>query len=482
MARLLGREDVPVPVSVDLSSLDRDWRTALGVLSDAADLMNPVFLSQMRNNPRAEALDASRGNYFYPPNISQKLLEDHLAAYPQKRAELLGHYNAVRLVWMGSNDEFGAISYSALHPRELDKAADFLELATRLTSSDPAFSEFLRLRAQAFRSGRDEDYRASDVAWVCSASAPIELTIGPYEEYEDGWFGTKRSFEAVLGVVVKDETSMLSRYQGYATAYDRYLGNRFGYSPVVIAAPMLVIDQVRAGGRSLYRFVPQAFNLPNDPDVHAQVGSKKVFIRNVIEAKFQHISLPIAVRTLSESIDFSRDFSSAHYFFLVGHELSHGLGFRFDGETFGELASPFEEAKADVFGLGFLFWLAEHAGELPRSHAATAMVFHVADMLRQLRFGFDEAHALGALIQYNWLLSQRALHIDKEGRFAYHIRDLRASFDHLAVQLFELSRSNNPDELRAFKDIWGKPDPDLERTLSRIEDVPVDINPIFSAI
>ena len=63
--------------------------------------------------------------------------------------------------------------------------------------------EFLHLRADAFLS---DDYYASDVAWM-DLDAPLDITIGPYETYNDELFGYKAAFEAYVTLRDDAETA-----------------------------------------------------------------------------------------------------------------------------------------------------------------------------------------------------------------------------------------------------------------------------------
>ena len=63
---------------------------------------------------------------------------------------------------------------------------------------------FLQARGKAFLSN---DYYDSDVAWM-DLDAPIDITIGPYETYNDELFGYKASFEAY--VTLRDDADCSS--------------------------------------------------------------------------------------------------------------------------------------------------------------------------------------------------------------------------------------------------------------------------------
>ena len=55
-------------------------------------------------------------------------------------------------------------------------------------SSDAAFANFLRLRADALLS---DDYFASDLAWLDLKNPKFDIIFAPYETYSDGLLGVK---------------------------------------------------------------------------------------------------------------------------------------------------------------------------------------------------------------------------------------------------------------------------------------------------
>ena len=100
---------------------------------------------------------------------------------------------------------FMAVPYSVEYQGELARAASLLREAAALTSQ-PTLKTFLTTRADAFLT---DDYYASDVAWM-ELDASIEPTIGPYEVYEDEWFGYKAAFEAFITIRDEAESKKLA--------------------------------------------------------------------------------------------------------------------------------------------------------------------------------------------------------------------------------------------------------------------------------
>ena len=81
---------------------------------------------------------------------------------------------------------------------------------------------FLNARAAAFLSN---DYYDSDVAWM-DLDAPLDVTIGPYETYNDELFGYKAAFEAYITLRDDEETSKVDFFSSRLQEIERQSSNR----------------------------------------------------------------------------------------------------------------------------------------------------------------------------------------------------------------------------------------------------------------
>ena len=97
--------------------------------------------------------------------------------------------------------------YSEEYREFLEPAAKLLREAAALTTN-ATLQDFLNKRAAAFASN---DYYDSDVAWM-DLDSPIDVTIGPYETYEDELFGYKAAFEAYVTLRDEAETAKLKKF------------------------------------------------------------------------------------------------------------------------------------------------------------------------------------------------------------------------------------------------------------------------------
>jgi peptidase M49-like protein len=510
----------PVALTVDVSRLAAPERQALARLVEAARLMDALFLRQvwagneallaelagdptplgrarlaalLRNKGPWDRLDAEAPFLpgvgekpapanFYPVGASKAEVEAWLAALPPaEQAAAAGFFTVVRRLPDG---RLAAVPYSVEYQGELALAADLLEEAARLTA-DPALRAFLTARAAAFRGN---DYRPSDVAWMRLDGA-IEPTIGPYEVYEDGWLNAKAAFEAFVGVRDDAETARLARFsaelQGIEDALpiDQALKNpRLG-----ALAPIRVINELFAAGDAARGVTTAAYNLPNDEVVLKEMGSKRVMLKNVQQAKFDKVLLPISRVALSP-LQRDRVGFDAFFTHILMHELVHGLGpheVRAPGAPpatvrarLGDAYSAIEEAKADVGGLFALQKLLDE-GKLDKGLQATLYPTFLASTFRSLRFGLTEAHGKGMALQLGWFMDAGAVWVLKDGTFAIDPVKMRAAVTSLTRELMHLQARGDRAAALALLERLAVLRPPVQRVLERLQGVPVDIAPRF---
>ncbi len=502
----------PVPLEPDLSALsDRD-RQALAKLDQVAPLINEIFWRQawaggpaLRQEltswqgPKAEAardflavnfgpwdrLDERKaflgetprpkGAGFYPEDLTQADFEAWIANHPEDKEAFTSEVTVIRR----DGDRLVAIPYSQEYKEWLEPAAKLLNEAADLTDN-ASLAKYLRSRAAAFLS---DDYFQSDVDWM-DLDAPVEVTIGPYETYEDDLFGYKAAFESYVTVNLPAEAAQLSRFKERLPWLERNL-------PIPDAmknfdrgseSPIRVVDVASAAGDARAGVPAIAFNLPNDERVREAKGSKKVLLRNLMRAKYDRILTPIATRVLdpAQVADVTFD---AYLNEILHHELSHGLGpgtITKDGKKtevrleLKELFSTIEEAKADVMGVYNILALIEQK-EMPATLRAALEPTYVAGLFRSARFGVDEAHGQGVVAQFNYLMEKGALKVDADGRFQAVSDKFPGAIKDLLHDLLILQGNGDYAGTTAFLEKYGRAGTELRAAIDRLAEVPTDI-------
>ena len=169
---------------------------------------------------------------------------------------------------------------------------------------------------------------------------------------------------------------------------------RCGTRSLGALAPIRVVNEIFAAGDANRGVQTAAFNLPNDERVVKAKGTKRVMLKNVQEAKFRIVLVPIANVALAPP-DRQHVVFDAFFTHILMHELMHGLGphnIRVGGrettvrQELKETYSAIEEAKADVSGLWALQYLVDK-GSLPKTMQDTMYTTFLASAFRSIRFG-----------------------------------------------------------------------------------------------
>jgi peptidase M49-like protein len=512
----------PTELRADVSKLSPGDRKALEKLIEASRVLNDIFLQQLWSgnqslytklqrdttplgNARLDYFWLNKGPWsdlddntaflpdvppkklpganFYPEDMTRAEFESWvktLSAPERERAE--SFFTVIR---RGSGHSLHTVPYSDEYKSDLAKAARLLEEAAGLTGN-ATLKKFLLARGAAFLSN---DYYESDLAWM-DLDAPIDITIGPYETYNDEVFGYKAGFEAYVNLRDEEETTKLKFFGDHLQEVENNLpiDPKFRNPKLGSQAPIRVVNEVFSAGDGDHGVQTAAYNLPNDERVITQKGSKRVMLKNVQEAKFHSTLEPIAKRVLPASSEADLNFES-FFTHILAHELSHGIGphqITVAGrattlrQELKELYSPIEEAKADVTGLFMLQLLAD------RKLIATGPAFErnlyttfLASTFRTLRFGLKDAHGKGMAMQMNYLTDKGGFVARADGRFEVNFDKIKGAVRDLDHDLLTLEATGDYAGAKRMLDQLGVIRPAMQKALGALSDIPVDIQPVF---
>jgi len=411
------------------------------------------------------------GAGFYPADMTKEKFESWIVTLPKREQEAArGFFSVIRV---GSNKQLEAIPYSREYRADLRNAAGLLEEAA-LATPNASLKQFLTLRAEAFRT---DDYYASDVAWM-KLDAPIDITIGPYETYNDDLLGYKAAFEAYVTLRDDKETAKLGSFAGRMQEIENNLPLDAKYKNPKIGAlaPIRVVNEVLATGDGAHGVRTAAFNLTNDERIVKAMGSKRVMLKNIQEAKFAKTLQPIAGRVLSaaDQKDLSFEWFFTH---ILAHEMTHGIGPQ-NGvrKSLKEQHAAIEEAKADVTGLFMLQYMFDHK-LLPAAERPLYTTF-LASSFRTLRFGVHEAHGKGMAMQVNYLMDKGAFVAKPDGTFAVDFTKVKGAVRDLVHELLDVEATGDYARAKKMLDELGVIRPPMARALDKLKDLPTDIEPI----
>jgi hypothetical protein len=465
---------------------DADAKRLLMIMGGRWDLLDA-------NHPFAGAGPMPPGHDLYPQNLAAAQIEAYVAQHPADRAAV---YNPFTVVESRGGRLIG-VPYHEKYKAQLEPMAKALREAAEL-SDDPAFANFLRLRAAALLT---DDYYQSDLAWLDLKNPKFDVIFAPYETYLDELLGVKTSYGAAVLIRDDAESRKLAVYEKYIPEIQDALPLAPADRPSKRGhlTPMQVMDAPFRGGDLRHGYQAVADNLPNDPRIHQQKGSKKIFFKNFMDARVRYVILPIAQRLMPPA----QAFKATAEGYMAGtllHEIAHELGPEFSrvngkqvdiNEAIGSAYSALEEAKADAVGMFGLKWLAEHGvfteGQMEEFYAS-----YLAGLFRTIRIGGAEAHGRAETMEFSYLYGAGAVTRQRVGMptagpariykdlFAVDYARMPAAIASLAKELLEIEATGD----RARADAWfAKHDrvpPELQTALTKVTDVPVDIDPAFA--
>ena len=515
------RQFATTELTADMSHLSENDRKALDKLIEAAKLLDPLFLRQVwgGNDALRKKLEADtspegseRLHYFminkgpwsrneknepfidgvphekppqagfYPDDITKDEFNSWVAGLSEQDKKLAtGFFTVIK---RGPDGKLKTVPYHEEYREFLEPAAKLLKEAADLTTN-ATLKTFLMKRADAFLS---DDYYASDVAWM-DLDAPIDVTIGPYETYEDELFGYKAAFEAFITLRDEAESAKLVKFSGYLQELENNLPiePRYRNPKLGAASPIRVVDNVFCSGDGNRGVQTAAYNLPNDEQVVKEKGSKRVMLKNVQEAKFKQVLVPIS-KVVMDPAQQSQISFDAFFTHILAHELMHGLGphnIKVGGrdtnvrKELKELYSTIEEAKADITGLWALQYMIDKGGVDPAMERDLYTTY-LSSSFRSVRFGINEAHGKGQAIQFNYLVDEGAIKINEaNGTFGIETSKVKDAVRKLAAEILTIEAEGSYDKAKAMLDKYGLIRPAMQKALDKLSDVPVDIEPVF---
>jgi len=509
---------VPTELKYDSGNLDEREKVVVEKLYQASKIMDEIFLEQvyskndeikarlMKENTEEAKLQLELFNImfgpfdrldhdapfigtekkplganFYPEDMTKEEFENFIKTNPNDEKSFTNEFTVIRR----KEGKLVSIPYSEYWKDKLIKASNLLKEAANY-SDNPTLKKYLISRADGFLSN---DYYQSDMDWMDVKDNKIEIVIGPYEVYEDGMFNYKASFESFLTLKDPAESEKLEVFKKYLRDMEIHLPipDQYKNFDRGSESPLAVVNEIFTAGDTKSAVQTIAFNLPNDERVREAKGSKKVMLKNVTEAKYEKLLMPIAKIVLEPDQVQYVTFNSFFTHSLM-HEMSHGIGPGFikiegrDTEVRKELKETYatlEECKADILGMYNNVFMVEK-GVFPETFVNETYVTFLAGIFRSVRFGINEAHGGGNAIIYNYLLEKGGYEYNPE------TQKVKVNFGMVGSTLRDLANIilmiQAKGDYQGAKDLIAKyavNSPSMEILRNKLDHLPVDIKPVY---
>ncbi len=492
------------PLTADLSTLSVKEKQMLPLLIEAAAIMDDIFWQETfgdKNELFSKYTDAAsqeflRINYgpwerlnedkpfldgfgvkpagaqFYPLDMTK----EEFNAF--ESTDKMSLYTMVR---RDKNGKLYTIPYHEFFADQVKRASSLLTQAAALAENE-GLKKYLETRSAALLT---DDYYASDIAWMDMKSSNIDFVIGPIENYEDALLGHKAAHEAF--VLIKDQVwsqkldrfaKLLPQLQKSLPVPDVYKQETPGSdSDLGVYDAVYYAGDCNSGSKTI------AINLPNDERVQIEKGSRKLQLKNSIQAKFDKILIPIAAELMNadqkKHVVFGAFFEN-----IMFHEVAHGLGIKntLNGkgavrQSLSDQYSAIEEAKADVLGLYLVSQLAA-MGELGEKDLMDNYVTYIAGIFRSVRFGASNAHGKANMLQFNYFREAGAFTRDPAtGTYTVNSEQMKTAVNDLASKIITLQGDGNYEGVKALLIEKGVIIPELQGDLNRVNEkgIPKDI-------
>lgn len=479
----------PFRLQADLTRLREDERQMLPHLVQAAEAMDVPFRIQTYGHPDSGlssitepiVKDYVRLNYgpwdrmygnepifagvgskppganFYPADITRVEFESAVAANPRLKSPFT-------MVRRDEEGQLVAIPYHRFFREYVERAADGLRQAAD-TAASQALGKFLQLRAEALLT---DDFRASDLAWMDLKDHGLDILIGPME-IEDRLFGIKTAYAGSILARDSKSSEQLAGYARLFTQFQESLPAPVGFQREEQGpeADLQVYDALHFAGLDAC-CIPSGVAWLADEEVQLRKGQRSLLLRNVIQAKFDLLLMPVADLLIARD-QRSYVHPDARFDFVMLHELAHGLGPRSTTpekipvrEALGDLQHAVEEGKADVLSLH----MANRLHRWGRISEDRLLALYVTSLV-SLLYNYDGRQSA---VRLNYFKEMGAYSRDsRTGTYRVHLERMPAAIEALAEKLLRIQSRGDYRCTVALMQEYGQPDEGLQIDIDRMD-------------
>lgn len=431
-------------------------------------------------------IKGGKGRNFYPADLGVEEFHSIISRMlDEGKTEEVRKILSPRTMVRRSGSELKAIDYTEYFADAFSKAANELEVAAHYTT-DGDFKDYLGWQAQALLQNNEDMDMLADKHWaVLQNGNQLEFTLGR-ESYDDELTPTvydnpellrklevgnievnpKDSLGVRVGIINKEGTDLILRFKEhmpelarlmpYADKYHQSVSAGEELKQTMVDADIVALtgDYARCRGA-----ITTAQNLPNNDKLAVKTGGgrRNVYHRQVRQSIDRERNKKLLEKLVSPELHKYFDVEADHLF-VIGHENGHSLGP--DNEyqrALGLCKSTIEEEKADVVSISFMPEYVKAGvidAEMLKKIYTTWVAFRLFLKAQPL-----EAHRVGELIHFNFLLDRGAFYFDAENKLKIDFDKFHDVVFAMLAETVEVQLSKSSEKAKAFIDKytnWGK--------------------------
>lgn len=493
-----------VKLEADLNTLSDNQKKILPLLFEAAQLIDELYWAQIcekkdeikniitdenvmkyfsinygpwdRLNgmePFVEGVkERFEGANFYPKNMSYQEFEEFTN---------LEKYNSYTLIRRNELGSLRTIPYYMAYKEKLDKIAELMNNAADL-SDDEGFKRYLKLRAEALLT---DNYYESDIAWMQMKNNLIDFVVGPMEDLDDRLYYTKASYQSMILIKNKESSKELEKYSLLVPYLQKNLPVDSKYKTEIPGklSDIMVYDVINCSGYWNAGSKKIAITLPLDGQVQLEAGSRKLQFKNVMEAKFEKILMPISELLIAEN-QLKHVTSKAFFENTMFYEVGSALGIKNTINNKGTVRDALkdqyniiEECKNDILSLFFVTKLYD-MGEMNGGDLMDNYVTFMANVFRSVRFGISNDQGVANMIRFYYFEELGAFTRDKKsGKYRIDFNKMKEAMRNFSEDILVIQGDGDYEAAKKLVNEKGFIRDDLLNDLYKIQKqrIPKDI-------
>lgn len=494
---------VTITLNPDISGLTNEEKKMLSYFIDAADVINEIFwlqsygdkdslFSKLKTEEERLLCEINYGPWdrlndfepfiegvgkrpigggFFPPDIK------YFPFLSMKFEDKISMYTIIK---KDAEGNLYTEPYHKAYADYLTKASNYLLMASEICR-DKDFKTFLRKRSESLL---NDDYYTSDLLWMDLKNNKLDIVIGPVNSEDDQFIHTKTTYEAYVLLTNIELTKKYEKLNDYLEKIRKSIPLPENYlQQIIFSKPNVVIyDGIYFAGWPNAGAKQISINYPKDGRIIMEKGCKKLQFRNVQQAKFDNILLPIAKVLIDPQSIQHINFES---FFLnnIAYEISDAVVVRGTVNNKG----PAKEALKDYYptinslkaDLMYIYIITElnKLGALKETTLESHYYTYLANLLRSIRFGKAIAQGSSSVITLNMLLKLKAFEKTKNGYYKVNIEKMKEVVTKLTKDVLKVLAEGDIPTAKSWIDIYGNISQEMNEDILKIKKagVPVDI-------